>query len=112
MQQIVDLQSSADFQALNVTLVSIATDSQAELTAAAQEYGVTTPLLSDAGKQVSKSYNVLKWAMGNGEPGHTFVLVDANGTTIWVRDYGARENGGVMYVSVEELVQQIKTHLN
>lgn len=112
MQQIVDLQNAADFQALDVALVSIAVDSQAELTAVRQEYGITTPLLSDADKQVSESYDVLQWATPGGEPGHTFVLVDADGAAIWVRDYGAPQNGGVMYVEVEELVQQIKTHLD
>jgi hypothetical protein len=44
--------------------------------------------------------------------GHTFVLVGADGAAIWVRDYGAPQNGGMMYVEVEELVQQIKTQLD
>jgi peroxiredoxin len=112
MQQVVDLQNSPEFQALDVALVSIAIDTQVDLAAGAQEFGITTPLLSDADKRVSESYGVLKWAMPSGEPGHTFVLVDSSGAIIWVRDYGAPENGGLMYVPVEELVQQIEGQFN
>ena len=112
MQQIVDLQKSPAFQSLNVALISIATDNQVELAAGVQEYGITTPLLSDVDKQVSEKYGVLKWAMPSGEPGHTFVLIDTAGTIIWVRDYGAPENGGLMYVPVEELVEQVQANLN
>jgi hypothetical protein len=54
---------------------------------------------------------VLKWAVASGEPGHTFVLVDIDGTITWIRDYGAPENGGVMYVPVDELTQQVKNQL-
>jgi peroxiredoxin len=72
-----------------------------------QEYGITVPMLVDADHQVSEAYDVLQWAVGTGEPGHTFVLVDEQGTVVWLRDYGAPENGGVMYVPVDELTQQI-----
>ncbi len=72
-----------------------------------QEYGITVPMLVDADHQVSEAYDVLQWAVGTGEPGHTFVLVDEQGTVVWLRDYGAPENGGVMYVPVDELTQQM-----
>ncbi len=111
MQQIVDLQNDAQFQARNIALISIATDSVAELKAAADEWAITTPLLSDTNKQVSEAYNVLQWAVPSGEPGHTFVLVNTDGTVVWVRDYGAPENGGLMYVPPTELVQAIAEHL-
>lgn len=107
MQQIVDLQNSQPFQAQNVALVSIATDSITELSAAAQEWNVTTPLLSDSNKQVSEQYDVLQWAVLSGEPGHTFVLVNQDGAIAWIRDYGAPENGGLMYVPPDDLVQAI-----
>jgi len=82
------------------------------LTQAAAEYGTRIPLLTDAGHDVSEAFGVLKWAVGSGEPGHTFVLVDADGTVLWVQDYGAPENGGRMYVPVEELVQLIEKRLD
>jgi peroxiredoxin len=69
------------------------------------------PLLSDSDHSVSQAYDVLQWAVASGEPGHTFVLVKADGTIGWVRDYGAPENGGLMYVPVPDLVQQVSEHM-
>ena len=68
-------------------------------------------MLVDADHSVSENYDVLQWAVGTGEPGHTFILVDANGKIAWVRDYGAPQNGGTMYVPVEELTAQISQSL-
>jgi len=79
---------------------------------AAAEYGTRIPLLTDAKHEVSDAFGVLKWAVGSGEPGHTFVLVDADGTVLWLQDYGAPENGGTMYVPVEELVKNIGERLD
>jgi len=111
MKQIVDLQNDAAFQALDVALLSIAFDTPAELAAGAQEYGITVPMLTDADKKVSEAYDVLQWAVATGEPGHTFILVNQDGQVAWIRDYGAPQNGGVMYVPVEELTQQIQANL-
>lgn len=113
MQQIVDLQNDPTFQAQDVALVSIAFDSLDELAAGAQEYGITSvPLLSDDEKQVSEAYDVLKWAIASGEPGHTFVLVDAQGKVVWIKDYGAPDNPNrTMYVPVEELVEAVRSNL-
>jgi mono/diheme cytochrome c family protein len=111
MKQIVDLEGSRDFQSLDVALVSIAVDPVADLSLAVRQYGISTPLLSDEGRNVSESYGVLRWAMPSGEPGHTFVLVDKNGKVTWIRDYGAPENGGLMYVSVDELHREVAARL-
>jgi mono/diheme cytochrome c family protein len=108
MEQIVDLEDSPEFQALGLALISIAIDPVSELAAAARQSGITTPLLSDRERNVSDSYGVLRWAMPNGEPGHTFVLVGKDGRVKWIRDYGAPENGGRMYVPVPELFQEIR----
>jgi peroxiredoxin len=48
----VDLESSPDFQSLDVVLVSIAIDPVADLSQAVKEFGITTPLLSDQGRTV------------------------------------------------------------
>jgi peroxiredoxin len=111
MQQIVDLQDDPSFRQLDVALLSIALDTPAELAVAAAEYGTQIPLLSDEEGMVSAAYGVMKWAVATGEPGHTFVLVDKDGTVAWIRDYGAPQNGGVMYVPVEQLVAQVSAHL-
>jgi len=68
-------------------------------------------MLVDAEHSISETYGVLQWAVGTGEPGHTFILVDADGKIAWIRDYGAPESGGVMYVPVEELTSQISQSL-
>jgi peroxiredoxin len=113
MQQIVDLQQETEFLGMNVALVSIAFDSPSELAAGAAEYGIEgVPLATDSESKVSEEYDVLKWAVATGEPGHTFVLVDAEGNVAWIRDYGAPENGGVMYVPPGDLVAQIKANLD
>ena len=99
--------------ALDVDIVSIAFDSQAEQVAAIAEYGITdVQMLIDADHSVSQTYDVLQWAVASGEPGHTFILVDADGKIVWIQDYGAPQNRGVMYVPVEELTLEIKTHLD
>ena len=107
MEQIVDLQNDPNFQALDVAFLSIAFDSPTELAQVAAEYGTRIPLLTDEVHDVSAAFGVLKWAVKSGEPGHTFVLVDTDGTVLWVQDYGAPENGGTMYVPVEELVRNV-----
>ncbi|OGO20194.1 MAG: hypothetical protein A2Z14_10590 [Chloroflexi bacterium RBG_16_48_8] len=111
MQQIVDLQASPEFQDLNIAYLSIASDPVEELSEMAAEYGTRIPLLTDPNGQVSASYGVLQWAVGTGEPGHTFVLVGEDGKIAWIQDYGAPENGGRMYVPVDELMQQIASSL-
>lgn len=111
MQQIVDLQADTQFQALDVALISIATDSTETLGNARNEWQITTPMLSDGDKRVSNAYDVLQWAAATGEPGHTFILVDTNGIVRWIKDYGAPQNGGVMYVPVAELTQAIRSRL-
>ena len=108
MQQVVDLEGSPEFQTLGVQLLSISTDAPAQLAAAAQEFGVASPLLSDEGAKVTDAYGASQWAMPSGEPGHTFVLVGIDGTIKWMRDYGAPQNGGLMYVPVEQLLQELE----
>jgi len=72
---------------------------------------MTSPMLIDADHNVSVAYEVLQWAVGTGEPGHTFILVDAVGKIAWIQDYGHPDNRGVMYVPVEELTYEVGRHL-
>ncbi len=113
MQQIVDLESDPEFQALDVALLSIALDLPSELAAGAQEYGIqTTPLLTDEDKSVSQAFDVLKWAIASGEPGHTFILVGKDGKITWIKDYGSPDDPNrTMYVPVPELTRAIKENL-
>jgi hypothetical protein len=105
----VDLQNDESFLALDIPAYSIAFDSADELGPVAAEMGMDpSRLLIDADGEVSDAYGVLQWAVGTGEPGHTFVLVDQAGEVIWLQDFGAAENGGRMYVPMEELVAAIE----
>lgn len=107
MQQVADLEGSAEFNDLGIALVSVTHDTLPQLSSAAAQFGVHTPLLSDAERRVTEAYGVLEWAMASGEPGHTFVLVDGAGTVRWIRDYGAAANGGLMYVPVPRLLRDM-----
>ena len=53
----------------------------------------------------------MQWQAATGEPGHTFVLVDEAGDIAWVKDYGAPEHGGIMWVDSDELVAELEPHL-
>lgn len=107
MMQVVDLQQSGEFRQLGVELLSISPDSTSAWQQEGEALGIETPMLSDEGNAVATDYGVMRWAMASGEPGHTFVLVDETGEIVWLRDYGAPENGGLMYVPPDELVPQI-----
>lgn len=112
MEQVVDLQNSDEFEAMGVEIVSIARDPASEQAPAAQQLGITVPMLVDANGQVTAEYDVMKYAMANGEPSHTFVLVDANGEIVWLKDYGAPDNPNrTMYVEINELYREVKNAL-
>jgi peroxiredoxin len=96
-----------------VELLSVAPDSSNDWRSAAADYDIPQEaiLLSDEGNRVAEAYDVMQWQAATGEPGHTFVLVGEDGKISWIRDYGAPENGGLMYVTPSELIPQIETHL-
>lgn len=110
MQQVVDLQENEDFDALDVELLSISPDPIEAWESEAEKYGINLPVLTDPNNSVAESYGVMEWAVG-AEPGHTFVLVDEAGKVAWIRDYGAPENGGLMYVEPKELIRALESRL-
>jgi peroxiredoxin len=112
VKQVVDLQNHKDFRKLRIALLSISPDPREEWKNAAREFGIRTPVLSDYNSRVAHKYGVMRWQMATGEPGHTFVLVGSDGRVRWVRDYGAAENGGLMYVLPEELLNELEPQLH
>jgi len=97
---------------MGVEIVSIARDSANEQASAAQELGINVPMLVDADGQVTVTYDVMKYALANGEPSHTFVLVNASGDIAWLKDYGAPDNPNrTMYVEINELYREVKNAL-
>jgi peroxiredoxin len=111
MSQVVDLQESKEFRALEVELLSISPDPIDFWESEARKYEIELPVLSDPENGVADEYGVMKWAVG-AEPGHTFVLVDEAGKVVWLRDYGAPENGGMMYVEPDEITKAVEARLN
>ena len=89
--------------------MSIAVDSKAELGQETNRLNIQTPMLSDEDAEVTKSYGIpLSYG---GEPGHTFVLVGKDGRVKWTKDYAAPQNGGLMYVKVDELRREVASKL-
>jgi peroxiredoxin len=107
----VDLQSDRRFQDASVEVLSIAIDPPDAWAREARSQNISLPLLSDPGARVSRSYGVMRWAVG-AEPGHTFVLVDEQGRIRWLRDYGAAENGGLMYVEPMDIYRAISPFIS
>lgn len=110
MEQVVDLQNNKGFQSLGVEVLSLSPDPLALWRDEAQKLDIKTPVLSDKANEVAQKYGVMRWAVG-AEPGHTFVLVEKSGKVAWVRDYGAPQNSGLMYVPPGDLTGQVAEHL-
>lgn len=77
----------------------------------AHNWNIRSPLLHDANNRVAELYDVMHWAVPSGKPGHTFVLVDKQGIVRWIRDYGAPQNGGLMYVEPAVLSKEVSARL-
>jgi peroxiredoxin len=113
----VDLQRSGELRKVGVQLLSVSPDPPEAWRQAATELGIVTPVLTDTGNEVATRYGVMRWRMpptadvDSSEPGHTFVLVDERGRVAWVQDYGAAENGGLMYVEPRRLLPPIRASL-
>ncbi len=109
-----DLQESKRFEGLDVELLSISPDHPDSWRQVEAEFELRTPLLSDARNRIATRYGVMQWRVPrdapieSAEPGHTFVLVDEEGRVAWVRDYGAQENGGLMYVPPTDILREIE----
>ncbi len=107
MQQVVDLQNDNGFKSTGVELLSISPDPISAWKKEGNSLGITLATLEDDGNRVANAYGVMQWGMPSNEPGHTFVLVDGRGNVAWVRDYGAPEHGGAMFVPPDEITTQL-----
>jgi peroxiredoxin Q/BCP len=105
-EQIQGLQQfGAELQKRGIRLVSITPDSPSDLEQAAQQYGITTPLISDADRAMSEAFNTLGLGMHADTPGHAFALID-HGTMLWYRDYWLPPYR-TMYVQPKRLLADI-----
>ena len=109
LEQIRDIdQVGTELAKLHIRLVSITPDSTAELKQAIGQYGITSPMISDASRSMSNAFNMLGKGMHADTPGHAFVLIDRRGTVLWQRDY-YQPPYRLMYVKPARLLHDIAT---
>ena len=99
-------QHVAHLRGRHLTLVSITNDDASTLAQAARDYKITTPLIADTDRSITKSFGVLG-GIPNGvgmhadTANHTFVLVDRNGKVRFIKDYRS------MWADVNTLLKQL-----
>ena len=103
--QMADIERNASqFIAANVTVLPIVMNTAEQIKADMVANGVRTPFLIDDGT-VSSAYGTLGKGMHAGLPGHSFVLIDAQGIQRWYGEYPS------MYLSSADLLKQVRSHL-
>lgn len=103
--QMADIErNGATFSAANITVLPIVMNTAEQIKADMAANGVRTPFLLDDGT-VSSAYGTLGKGMHAGLPGHSFVLVDAQGVQRWYGEYPS------MYLSAADLLDQVRKHL-
>ena len=107
LQQIRDIDDvGAMLQRRHIRLVSITTDSRAELMQAIHQYGIASPMIADGDRSMSSTFNMLGRGMHADTPGHAFVLIDGSGRVLWQRDY-YQAPYRTMYVRPADLFKDI-----
>lgn len=105
LYQMADIeQNGSKFADANVTVLPIVMNTKEQILADMAANGVKTPFLLDDGK-VSSAYGTLGKGMHAGLPGHSFVLIDAQGTQRWYGEYPS------MYLSSADLLKEIRKYL-
>lgn len=93
------------FKAANITVLPIVMNTKDQITADMRANGVTTPFLLDDGT-VSTAYGTIGKGMHAGLPGHSFVVIDAQGMQRWYGEYPG------MWLEPSELLIQATTALS
>lgn len=111
--QLTDIEPRMDeFEALGIDrIATITTDPPDLLPQKVADEGIATPVMSDANVTYSRAYGTTEFRMAGMAPsfnGHSFVLVDEQGTIEWRADYGGPTTGNTMYVPVDGLLADIE----
>lgn len=89
-------------------IVSITSDPANLIAQKARDMGLVTPVLSDPDLATSVKYEANQYGMmGTSRDGHSFILVDPDGTIIWRADYGGAPNY-TMFVPVDKLLTDLQ----
>lgn len=115
--QLTDIEPRFDeFKALGIDeIATITTDPPDLLAQKVADEGITTPVMTDLNLTVSDDYSTPDYRMaGMSESfnGHSFLLVDEEGTVEWRADYGGPTTGNTMYVPVDNLLADIEEGMN
>jgi peroxiredoxin len=92
------------FAAEDVTVLPIVMNSREQILADMELNGVKTPFLLDDGT-VSDAYGTLGKGMHAGLPGHSFVLIDAEGQQRWYGEYPS------MWLDPTSLLDKVRNRL-
>lgn len=104
--QMVEIEQSLNrLEDLGVRFVPVMTNPAAPVRAELARFGLTTPVLIDASKEVSRAYDTLGRGHHADLPGHSFILIDREGVIRWRGDYPS------MYVGTSELLARISASL-
>lgn len=112
--QVTDIEARwDDFDELGVDrMVSVTTDPLDALGQKVQLEGITSPVLSDAGKDASRRYDTLSYGMmGGSHNGHTFIVVGPEGDIVWRADYGGAPDY-TMYLPADALLEDLRAGLD
>ena len=96
---------AAAFEKLGVTVLPIVMNTREQITADMDANAVTTPFLLDDGT-VSEAYGTLGKGMHAGLPGHSFVLIDAQGRQRWYGEYPS------MWLAPQDLLDEVRSKLD
>jgi peroxiredoxin len=96
--------NQAAFDKANIVVLPIVMNTKEQIVADMAANGVTTPFLLDDGT-VSKEYGTLGKGMHAGLPGHSFVLIDAQGVQRWYGEYPS------MWLAPKDLLAETTKHL-
>jgi peroxiredoxin len=93
------------FAAEDVTVLPIVMNTREQILADMEINGVKTPFLLDDGT-VSDAYGTLGKGMHAGLPGHSFVLIDADGQQRWYGEYPS------MWLDPHDLLEEVRDRLD
>lgn len=113
-RQIVELQDSAELSEMKVKLIAVTVDPVDKLQPIVKQWGIRVPLASDTSQKTATDYDTMYiGSMHPGQkPGHTFILVGADGVIKWRYDLPqSQANAGAMYVPTRQVIDSIREAL-
>lgn len=102
--QLAAIENDPGFAEAGITILPIVMNTREQIQPDLDQYGVTSPVLLDDGT-VSKAYGTLGKGMHEGLPGHSFVLIGADGTQLWDGEYPS------MWLEPQELLEEVTARL-